>query len=89
MNYKRKIEIFSAGCSCCNKAVETIKQMACPSCEVEVLDMRRAEVAEKAEEYGIESVPGVVIDGKPASCCAGRGIDKAALRRAGVGVSLA
>jgi glutaredoxin 3 len=40
MNSKRQIEIFSAGCSICTEAVEMIKRMACPSCEVTTLDMR-------------------------------------------------
>lgn len=88
MNNKRKIEIFSAGCSCCAEAVEMVKDIACPSCEVEVLDMRQTDVAEKAKEYDIKSVPAVVIDGQVASCCANRGVDEAALRSAGLGVPL-
>jgi glutaredoxin 3 len=31
------------------------------------------------------SVPAVVIDGKLADCCAGRGLDEATLRAAGLG----
>lgn len=88
MNNKRKIEIFSAGCACCTEAVEMVKDIACPSCDVEVLDMRQADVAERAKEYDIKSVPAVVIDGQVASCCANRGIDEAALRSAGLGVPL-
>lgn len=88
MNEKRKIEIFSAGCSCCNEAVELIEEIACPSCEIEVLNMNDAAVAEKAAEYGIKSVPAVAVNGKLASCCAGRGVDADQLRAAGVGVSL-
>lgn len=89
MKNKRKIEIFSAGCPCCDEAVEMVKEIACPSCAVEVLDMHRAGVAERAEEYGIASVPAVVIDGQLASCCAGRGVDEAVLRAAGIGEPLA
>lgn len=88
MNKRRKIEIFSAGCSCCNEAVEMIKEIACPSCDVEVLDMQQKSVAEKAKEHGVTSVPAVVIDGQLASCCAGRGVDEATLRSAGLGVPL-
>jgi predicted DsbA family dithiol-disulfide isomerase len=29
----------------------------------------------RAEKFGIRSVPAVVIDGKLASCCTGRGVD--------------
>lgn len=88
MNNKRKIEIFSAGCPCCDETVKTVKQVACPSCDVEVLDMRRDDVAERAKQYGIASVPAVVIDGQLADCCAGRGVDEATLRSAGLGVPL-
>jgi glutaredoxin 3 len=88
MNGKRKIEIFSAGCACCDETVKAVKQIACPSCEVEVLDMRRGEIAERAKQYGIASVPAVVIDGQFAGCCAGRGVDEATLRSAGLGVPL-
>lgn len=88
MNNKRKVEIFSAGCQCCNEAVEMVKEIACPSCDVEVLDMRDESVAEKAKKYGVKSVPAVAVDGQLASCCAGRGVDEATLRSAGLGVPL-
>ena len=88
MNNKRKIEIFSAGCPCCEEAVETVKQIACGSCEVEVLDMRQPDVAERAKQYGVVSVPAVAIDGRLAGCCSGRGVDETTLRAAGLGVPL-
>jgi len=88
MSAKRKIEIFSAGCPACEETIRMVNQIACPSCDVEVLDMHQQDVAAKAKEYGIKSVPAVVIDGKLADCCAGRGVDEAAIRAAGVGVPL-
>jgi glutaredoxin 3 len=88
MSDKRKVEVFSAGCPCCQAAVETVKAVACPSCEVEVLDMHRPDVAAKAGRYGVKSVPAVAIDGKLADCCAGRGVDEATLRAVGLGVPL-
>jgi len=81
----RKIEVFSAGCAACHEAIELIRRAACPSCEVIVHDMRKVEVAERARGLGIRSVPTVVIEGKLAACCAGRGIDEAVLRAAGLG----
>jgi len=45
-------------------------------------------VAERAAAYGIRSVPAVVVDGEPASCCAGRGVSEEGLRAAGVGAPL-
>jgi glutaredoxin 3 len=85
MEAKRKIEVFSAGCPVCNEAVEMVRRISCPSCEVTVLDMKDPEVAERARELGIRSVPAVVIDGRLADCCAGRGPDEAALKAAGIG----
>ena len=85
MAAKRKIEVFSAGCAICHEAIEVIRRAACPSCDVVVHDMRDGEVAKRAKELGIRSVPAVVIEGKLAECCADRGIDEAILRAAGLG----
>ncbi len=84
-NRKRKIEIFSAGCPACKDLIAQVKGAACPSCEIEVLDMRKPEVAARARRVGIRSVPAVVIDGELASCCAGRGPDLSTLGRLGLG----
>ena len=85
---KRKVEIFSAGCGCCEETIKLVRSIACPSCEITVLDMKDGEVAERAKSLGVRSVPAVVIDGKLADCCAGRGPEEASLRAAGVGVAL-
>ncbi len=86
MKAKRKVEVYSAGCPVCAEAVELVQRLACPSCEVSVLDMKNPKVAARAKNLGIRSVPAVVIDGALAFCCAGRGPDEAALRAAGLGV---
>jgi glutaredoxin 3 len=88
MSSKRKIEVFSAGCAACDETVATVRRIACPSCEVTVLDMHDAAVAAKAKSYGIHTVPAVVIDGQLATCCAGSGPDEESLRKAGIGVPL-
>jgi hypothetical protein len=88
MNGKRTIEIFSAGCPACEEAVELVNRVACPSCDVTVLDMRHPDVASRAKRLGIRSVPAVVIDGRLADCCAGRGPDEQTLRAAGLGQPL-
>jgi glutaredoxin 3 len=85
MNTKHKIEIFSAGCPACEETVQMVNRVACSSCEVSVLDMKDSAVAKRAKDLGIRSVPAVVIDGKLADCCAGRGPDESTLRAAGVG----
>jgi glutaredoxin len=88
MATKRKIEVFSAGCPACEETVELINRIACPSCEVSVLDMKEPAVAKRAMSLGVRSVPAVVIDGKLADCCTGRGPDGAVLRAAGVGQAI-
>ncbi|MCC6311589.1 MAG: thioredoxin family protein [Trueperaceae bacterium] len=85
MTDKRKIEIFSAGCGVCDETVELVNRIACPSCEVEVLDMQQAGVAARAKQLGVHSVPAVVVDDTLADCCTGRGPTEAALRAAGIG----
>jgi len=85
MSGKRTIEIFSAGCPACEDTIALVNRVACPSCEVSVLDMNDPAVARRAKGLGIRSVPAVVVDGALADCCAGRGPDEATLRAAGVG----
>ena len=88
MAAKRKIEVFSAGCPVCEQTVELIKRIACESCDVTVLDMHDAEVASRAKKLSITSVPAIVVDGKLAQCCEGRGPDEETLRAAGLGQPL-
>ena len=88
MAAKRKVEVFSAGCDACKEVIEIVKRVACPSCEVSIQDMKYVNVAKRAKSLGILSVPSVVIDGKLADCCAGRGIDEKQLRAAGLGKAL-
>lgn len=85
MTSQRHVEIFSAGCSICQEAIDLVNRIACPSCDVVVLDMNDAAIAQRAQTLGIQSVPAIVIDGQVADCCANRGVDEEALRRAGVG----
>ena len=81
----RRVEIFSAGCAACEEAIDMVKRAAGPSWEVVVHDMKDINVAKRAKTLGIRSVPAVAIDGQLASCCAGRGVDEATLRAAGLG----
>lgn len=88
MATKRKIEVFSAGCPACQETVALVNRVACPSCEVNVLDMNDPKMASRGKSLGIRSVPAVVIDGKLADCCSGRGPDEATLRGAGLGQAI-
>lgn len=88
MSAKRNIEVFSAGCPVCADTVEMVKRISCEHCEVNVLDMKDPAVADRAKALGIRSVPAVVVDGKLADCCAGRGPDETTLKAAGIGTPL-
>ena len=81
----RKVEVFSAGCPACREAVELVERVAGSSAEVAVLDMHQQDVAARAKDLGVQSVPAVAIDGKLADCCTGRGVDEATLRSQGLG----
>ncbi len=88
MATKRIVEVFTAGCPACSDAIELVERIACPSCEVRVLDMNDSSVAGRARELGIRTVPAVVIDGELASCCRGSGPTEEALRASGIGEPL-
>lgn len=87
MQAKRKVEIFSACCPVCQETIDLVSRLACTSCEVTVLDMKKSDVAQRAKQLGVRSVPAVAINGQLAACCAGRGPDETVLRAAGLGQS--
>ncbi len=89
MAAKRIVEVFSAGCPACRETIDMIKRIACPSCDVSVLDMNDPAVARRARGLGVRSVPAVVIDGRLADCCKGNAPDEAALKAAGLGQPVA
>ena len=83
---KRIVEVFVAGCPCCDEAVNTVRSTTCENCDIQVLDMRSDVAAQaKAKSYGIHRVPAVVVDGKLVECCQSGPVDVTALRAAGVG----
>ena len=81
----RTIEIFTAGCSLCDDAVQLVQSLACPSCSVEVLDMHEESAQQKAKQYGVTRVPAVAVNGTLADCCQSGTIDRETLRALGVG----
>jgi hypothetical protein len=78
----KTIEVFSAGCATCRDTVELVKKMASSEHQVHVRDMQQSETATRAKTLGVRSLPAVVVDGKLAGCCAGRGPDEHVLREA-------
>ena len=82
---KRTVDIFGAGCSICTETISLVKSIGCESCHIVVHDMRQNSAAHRALQLGVKSLPAIVINGKLADCCAGRGPDEATLRAAGLG----
>lgn len=87
MSETRNVELFTAGCAVCEQVVEMVQSLACTSCDVQVRDMHDPQVAARAADLGVKSVPAVVIDGRLADCCTGRGPDAQTLQAAGLGLS--
>ena len=58
-----KLEIFSSGCPLCEEVVQRVRERACESCEVTVLDIHDSGVAARAQALGIKTVPAFAIDG--------------------------
>lgn len=85
MAIKRKIEIFTAGCPLCDAAVQLVNEMACPGCEVSVLNLREKGAMARARAIGAVSAPTVAVDGHIIDCCKRGEVDRAALAATGVG----
>ncbi len=64
---RRKVELFVAVCPLCEEVLQLVESLVCPDCEVIVYDLNK-EGMDKAKQYGINSVPTVVVDGEPAPC---------------------
>jgi len=76
----RNIDVFSAGCALCHQVIDVVRREAGSTSEVIVRNMMDGRSLARAEKFGIRSVPAVVIDGRLASCCTGRGVDLEVLK---------
>src|SRR6516164_1556706 len=56
---KHKIEVFSAGCKVCKDAIEVVHRLAGSEHEVVVHDMHLPEIASRAAQHGVRSLPAV------------------------------
>jgi hypothetical protein len=57
MHAKRSIEMFSAGCPACEEMVTLVNQLACPSCDITVLDMQDSKAASAQRAWGSARCP--------------------------------
>lgn len=83
----RKVEVFTAGCPLCKETVQLVKKIACSSCEVTTYDLNETGM-QRAREYGVNSVPCVVVDGEIIESCKIRAITERDLRATGIGEPL-
>lgn len=58
---KRQIEIFTAACPLCDETVRLVQELACSSCEVSIYNLQ--EDLKKAQQYGVNAVPAIAING--------------------------
>jgi hypothetical protein len=81
----KKVEVFTAGSFLCKDAMRRVRAVAFPSVrivEYNILEMDEDDPGmRKAIEYGITSVPTVVVDGKIAEFCVRGPVTEGALRR--------
>jgi len=61
---KRKIEVFTAGCSLCDDTLRLVKE-AVSSCGCEVIERRcpPQQMCEEGKAYGVRAMPTVVVNG--------------------------
>lgn len=88
---KRRVEVFTAGCPLCDDAVGLVTSLACPSCEVQIYDLREGcatnECREKAAGYGVTAVPAIAVNGVLLDCCRREPITADRLIAAGISQS--
>lgn len=85
MSRKRTVEVFTAGCPLCDETVALVKKLACPSCDVKIYNLTAGGM-DKAKQYGVTSVPTVVVDGKILDCCKRGQPNEEDLKAAGIGI---
>ena len=64
MAEKRKIEVFTAGCSLCEDTLQLVRD-AVSSCGCEVIERHcpPKQMCEEGKAYGVHVMPTVVVDG--------------------------
>ncbi len=66
MKQHHTIEIFSANCPLCKHVIDAIEIGKCEGCGMTIYDVNNMteEIKAKMKNYGIQSVPAVIIDGE-------------------------
>lgn len=74
MDARHVIEVFTEGCSSCNGAIAYAHELAASArgYDVHVWNVKEDEsheCSERMEQYGIQELPAIVVDGEPLPCC--------------------
>ena len=81
-----KVEVFTAGCKFCNSVETQVRKVVTDQHEVVVYNLNdengSAEYFERAKNYGVNSLPSVVVNGELLACCSGKGFDSELLLHA-------
>jgi hypothetical protein len=89
VNVQRRVEVFTAGCPICDDTVRLVQSLVCPSCDLQIYDLREGCATnvcrEKAKRYGVTAVPAVAVNGILLDCCRREPITADRLRAAGIG----
>ncbi len=82
---KRTVEIFSAGCPTCQRTIEQVREQIDPRHDIVIHDMNGDDgAADKADAFGIRTVPAIVVDGFLLACCKNKGPTLRELHAAGL-----
>jgi glutaredoxin 3 len=79
------VEIFSAGCTTCQRTIEQLLEQIDARHEIVIHDMHAdTAAAARADAFGIRTVPAVVVDGFLLACCKNKGPTLRELHAAGL-----
>lgn len=59
-----RIQVFSGGCRLCEQATAVVEVGKCKDCTMDVLNIDDPKTRPLTEQYSIDAVPSIVIDGK-------------------------
>lgn len=81
-----KVEVFTAGCKFCSALEIQVREVVTDKHEVVVYNLNdescSSEYYELAKNYGINTVPSIVINEELLNCCSSRGFDPGILSQA-------
>jgi glutaredoxin len=81
-----KIEVFTAGCKFCGDVESQVRKIVAGKHEVTVYNLNDEshpnEYYEAAKNYGLNSLPSVVVNGELLTCCNRKGFDPEILTQA-------